>query len=142
MMFGTREGAFVNGWRRAIGGFLLVVMALTLPSPALRCACAARMAAQMRAQGGCPRCHDAAPTGTPQLSAARCCRTSLAPTTPGVAPARVALDRIDAAASLVAVPVASAALAVSIETASRAPPDITLRSGAPPDSYLSDFLRL
>jgi len=132
----------VNGWRRVIGGLLLVVMALTLPSPALRCACAARMAAQMRAQRGCPRCHEAAPTALPQLSAARCCRTTLAPMTPGVAPARVALDRIDAAASLVATPVASAALAVAIETASRAPPDVARRSGAPPDSYLSAFLRL
>ena len=132
----------MNGWRRVIGGLLLMVMALTLPSPALRCACAARMAAQMRMQRGCPRCHEAAPTNAPQLSAARCCRTTLAPTTPGVAPARVALERIDSAASLVALAVASAAPTISIETASRAPPDIALRNGAPPDSYLSDFLRL
>ena len=130
----------MNGWRRVIGRLLLVVMALTLPSPALRCACAARMAAQMQARRGC--CHTAPSTRAPQLSAARCCRTALAPTTPGDAPARVALERIDSATSLLAAPVASVALAISIETASRAPPDILLRPGAPPDSYLSDFLRL
>jgi hypothetical protein len=139
------RGEHVSFWRRAIGSLLLVVTALTLPTPALRCACAGQMAARMAAVAGhgCPRCHEsAAPTSTPRLSAARCCRAQLAPTTPGVAPARVALDRIESISSVALVPHHAAVMAVAIDAASRAPPDIALRSGAPPDSYLSDTLRL
>jgi len=146
----------MRSWlRKELGWFVLAVTLLALPGPAsTACACA-RMKADAQAASvsrgakkECPRCQRVTTTqsnagGKSRIARPSCCRSKVSDAHAAETPVKVQLERHETRTLLPAAVTPSPATRKSGVRGTRAPPSRGVRdAGAPPASYLSDYLRL